>query len=125
VTCAATNAYASLRMRPQFAGSVKSIRSVTSRESGAEASIREDEKLASGVGERHGPCLGPPVVELDVLLLGEAVSAVDVQAVLTRLVGRFGGEDERHCGQRRPVVLLAVQCPAGLLNQQLGAIQGA
>src|ERR1700684_3783071 len=100
VTCSATNASASLRIRPQFAGSVKSIRSVTSGESGTEASIREDEKLALGVGERDGPRLGPAVVELNVVLLREAVSAVDVQAVLGRLVGRFGGEDERHRGER-------------------------
>src|ERR1700744_3712659 len=125
VTCAATNASASLRMRPQFAGSAKSIRSVTSREGGTEASIREDEKLALRVGKRDGPRLGPAVVELDVVLLGEAVSAVDVQAVLGRLVGRFGSEDERHRGERRPVVVPAVQCPAGLVHQQLGAIQGA
>ena len=94
-------------------------------ENGTEASIREDEQLASRVGERHCPRLGPPVVELDVVLLGEAVSAVDVQAVLTRLIGRFGGKDKRHRGERRPVVLLAVQRPARLVNQQLGAIQGA
>src|ERR1700742_4546082 len=125
VTCSATNASASLRMRPQFAGSVKSIRSVTSGESGTEASIREDEKLASGVGESHGPRLGAAIVELDVVLLGEAVSAVDVQAMLGRLVGRFGGGDDRHRGERRPVVLAAIQCPAGLVHQQLGAVQGA
>src|ERR1700742_608061 len=117
VTYSATNAWASLRIRTQFAGSVKSISSVTFRESGTEASIRENQELASGVGERHGPRLGPPVVELNVVLLGEAVPAVHVQAVLARLVCRFGGEDERHRGERRPIVLLVVQCPARLMHQ--------
>src|ERR1700759_1105779 len=125
VTCSATNASASLRIRPQSSGSVKSISSAVFRESGTEASIREEQKLALGVGERHRPRLGAPVVELDVVLLGKAVPAVDVQAVLARVIGRLGGEDERHRGERRPVVLLAVQCPARLVHQQLGAVQGA
>src|SRR5271155_1437810 len=125
VTCRAMNSSASPRMGAQFAGSVKSIRSVTSRESGTEPSVREDEKLASGVGERHGPSLGPPVIKLDVVLLGEAVSAMDVEAVLARLIGRFGGEHKGHRGKCRPVLLIGVECPTRLMDQQSGTVQGA
>src|SRR5689334_3102354 len=125
VTCSATNCSAALRMRLQFTGSVKSIGSVTSRDGGTETSVREDEKLAAGIGERYRPSLGPPVVELDVVLVGEAVSAVHVKAVLTRLIGRFGGEHKGHRGQCRPVGLLCVQCPTRLVDQQLGAVKGA
>jgi hypothetical protein len=42
-----------------------------------------------------------------------------------RVIGRFGGEDERHRGQRAGVVLSGINCPTGLVNQQLGAVQSA
>src|SRR5271166_2240816 len=125
VTWRAMNSSASPRMGAQFAGSVKSICSVTFRDNGTEPSVGEEEKLVSGIGERHRPCLGPPVIKLDVVLLGEAVSAVHVQAVLTRLIGRFSGEHKGHRGKCRPVIRFGIQCPTCLVDQQSGAVQGA
>ena len=46
-----------------------------------------------------------------------------MQAVRRRVIGRFGGEHERHRRQRGGVVLRGIHCPTSLADQQLGPVQ--
>src|ERR1700738_4881569 len=55
--------------------------------------------LLAHVAENERPGLGPAEVELDVVLQGESVSAVELQALTACAERGLSGEDERHRGQ--------------------------
>ena len=85
--------------------------------------VGEPRVLAAGFVEHVRPALGPPVEELDVVLLHEAVATVVVQRPLGRVLRPFGAEQERHRGELRGVVALGVERPRRLAREQLRAVE--
>ena len=75
-----------------------------------------------GSPSRERPCLGPAVVELDVVLEGEAVAAVHVQRHVAGPAGRPGGEEEGHRGERGELLLVVGLGPRRLAGEEAGAV---
>ena len=67
-----------------------------SRPGWAEQRVGESQAFARGIIEHERPSTGSAVEELDVVLLGEPVAAVEVQGSVSGVAGAVGVEHERH-----------------------------
>ena len=91
--------------------------------SGAVPARREPPVLVRGRVEHERPTLGAAVVELDVVLLHEAVAAVEVETTLGGALRVLGREQQGHRTEIGGVGATGVARPRRLAGEQLRAVE--